>query len=302
MPIVGPAEVHPEEHLRPVRGLGAAGAGADRQDRGLLVVLAREQELGPLAIEVPPEGLALTIALGDELGVSRFLDQLAEGLEVRRAGEEPGPQLDLGAEGVGFAKDLLRRPLVVPEGGRAGQALELGESLLSGWEVKDAPRSTGSARPGRGRRQRPSVSDLEILEQDRTELDQSEGRLAPGDDGVHAGTVAVVGADAAVAVAIEGRCIAAGAAVAFAGDEIHKGAFLGLLHAFLFPHTATGTRAWAGATFWVDAGGAGVSGSICGLFPYAKREKCLAEHESCVPEPGSRRCGRHARAHVTAGP
>ena len=43
MPL-GPAQVHPEEHLGPVGGLGAARAGADREDRAARVVLAREQE------------------------------------------------------------------------------------------------------------------------------------------------------------------------------------------------------------------------------------------------------------------
>src|SRR5262249_42971718 len=64
-------------------------------------------------------------------------------------------------------------------------------------------------------------------------LDESEGRLAPGDDGVHAGTVAVVGADPAVAVAVEGGGVAAAPAIAFAGDEIDEGRFLSLLHASL---------------------------------------------------------------------
>jgi len=274
MAIVGPAEVHPEEHLRPVRGLGPAGAGADRQDRGLLVVLAREQELGALALEVPQEGRALAVAFRGELGIGRFLDELAEGLEVGRAAEEPGPQLDLGAEGVGFAKDLLRRPLVVPESGRAGQVFELGESLLSGWEVKDAPRSTGSARPGRGRQQRPSVPDLEILEQDRTELDQSEGRLAPGDDGVHAGAVGVVGTDATVAITVERRRVAARSAVTLAGDEIDERCFLGLLQ--LIPHIAGGRN---GARHAVRLGDpsdpepAGIAGSIARRSPISKREK-----------------------------
>ena len=77
------------------------------------------------------------------------------------------------------------------------------------------------------------VPALEILEQDRAELDESEGRLAPGDDGVHAGTVAVVGADAAVAVTVEGCGVTAGPAVAFTGDEINEGRFLGLLHVTL---------------------------------------------------------------------
>ena len=52
---LGPAEVHPQEHLRPVRGLGAAGAGADRQDRVLGVVVAGEQQERPLALELGAE-------------------------------------------------------------------------------------------------------------------------------------------------------------------------------------------------------------------------------------------------------
>jgi hypothetical protein len=79
------------------------------------------------------------------------------------------------------------------------------------------------------------VPDLEILEQDRPELDESKGRLAPGDDGVHAGTVAIVGADAAVAVAVECCGVAARAAIALAGDQIDERRFLGLLHVSLSP-------------------------------------------------------------------
>src|SRR5690606_37565066 len=68
---------------------------------------------------------------------------------------------------------------------------------------------------------------------DRTELDQPKGGLAPGDDGVHARTVTVVGTDAAVAVAIEGGSVAAGAAIPFAGDQIDELGFLSLLHSSL---------------------------------------------------------------------
>ncbi len=79
------------------------------------------------------------------------------------------------------------------------------------------------------------VAHPEVLKQDGSELDQPKGRLAPGDDGVHAGTVAVVGADTAVAVTVEGRSVTACSAVAFAGDEIDEGRFFGLLqHAPLF--------------------------------------------------------------------
>src|SRR5579859_7208057 len=89
-----------------------------------------------------------------------------------------------------------------------------------------------------------SVPGPEVLEQDRTELDQPDRRFAPSDDGVHAGTVAVVGTDAAVAVAVEGGGVAAGPAVAFTGDQINEGRFLSLLHESL--STLPGLDAGAG--------------------------------------------------------
>jgi hypothetical protein len=105
------------------------------------------------------------------------------------------------------------------------------------------------------------VPDPQILEQDWPQLDESQGRLASGDDGVHAGTVAVMGADAAVAVAIEGSGVAAGSAVTLAGDEIDERCFLGLLHGLpLFVRgqgerglgalTVPGARAAQNGGFW----------------------------------------------------
>jgi len=266
---LGPAEVHPEQHLGPVGGLGATGAGADRQDGRPLIVLAVEEQLRPLAREVAFEDRALLVELGAQLGVIGLLEELGGRLEVGRSGQQAGPQLDLGAKAVGLSEDLLGGALVVPEAGLAGQRLQLGEASLSCRKVKDAPRSTGSAPPGRGRLRRPSVSGLEILEQDRTELDESEGRLAPGDDGVHAGTVAVVGADAAVAIAVEGGGVAAGAAIFFTGDEIDEGRFLSLLHESLTSRLI-GLVGGRGTTVWRGERSLEIFGSIGGRARRAK--------------------------------
>ncbi len=73
------------------------------------------------------------------------------------------------------------------------------------------------------------VAGLEILEQDRAQLDEPQRRLASGDDGVHAGAVAVVRADATVAIAVQGGGVAAVPAVPFAGDQIDEGGIFGLL-------------------------------------------------------------------------
>jgi hypothetical protein len=121
--VVGPAEVHPQQHLGPVSCLRSAGAGADREERAPLVVLAREQERRPLAAEVGLEGGCLLIQLNGELGVARLLDELENGEEVVSAGFEAPPQLDLGSEPAGLAEDLLGGPLVVPEAGLRCQRL-----------------------------------------------------------------------------------------------------------------------------------------------------------------------------------
>ena len=156
---LGPAQVHPQQHLGPVGRLGAAGAGADRQDRGALVVLAGEQQRGALAGEVGlerrgvraparPRARRRRVSASSSTAVARSLG----------AREQALPRLDLVAQAVGLAQDLLGGALVVPEAGFVGQRVELGDARLLRLEVKDAPRSTGSARPGRGWRTRPPSS------------------------------------------------------------------------------------------------------------------------------------------------
>ena len=155
---LGPAEVHPEEHRRPVGRLGAPGTGADAQDRRSLVVLTGEQELGALAKEIAFEVLDRAVDLVLQLGIARLLGELQRRLEVVRSGKEARPELDLGPEAVGLAQDALRATGVVPEA-RLGSALvECGQPFLFAGKVKDAPRSTGSAPPGPGRVRRPPKS------------------------------------------------------------------------------------------------------------------------------------------------
>ncbi len=43
---LGPARVHPQQHLGPVLGVGAAGAGVQLDDRVVLVVRSAEETLG----------------------------------------------------------------------------------------------------------------------------------------------------------------------------------------------------------------------------------------------------------------
>ncbi len=60
---------------------------------------------------------SVPLELGLEVGIRGLGQQLDGGLEVRGAREQAMPCLDLGAEAVGLAKDLLGGPLVIPEPG-----------------------------------------------------------------------------------------------------------------------------------------------------------------------------------------
>ena len=118
-------------------------------------MVAGEEDRGPLAGKVRLQGGRFAVQLRGELGITGLLDELEGGEEVVGAGFEAAPQLDLGTELGCLAEDLLRAALVVPEAGFCGQRLELSGARLFGPEVKDAPRSTGSARSGHGWRTRP---------------------------------------------------------------------------------------------------------------------------------------------------
>jgi hypothetical protein len=124
----------------------------------VVVVLAGEQQRGAFASELLLERRGTTVELGFELAVRRLIEELDGGLEIVGAGEQASPGLDLGAQPIGFAEDFLGRLLVVPEPGLLGQCVELGDALRLRVEVKGAPRSTGSVRPGRGWRTRPPSS------------------------------------------------------------------------------------------------------------------------------------------------
>src|SRR5450759_2057096 len=152
----GPAQEHPEEHLRPVGGLGPAGTRADRHERAALVVLPGEEEGGAFALEGDAQRVGIAFDLGEHLGVVGLGGHVRELLESRRPRLQVTPQGQLALEPVGLAQDPLGTPLVVPEPGDADQRIELRDARFLRGEVKDAPRSRGSARQEREGRTGPS--------------------------------------------------------------------------------------------------------------------------------------------------
>jgi hypothetical protein len=153
-----PAEIHPEEHLGPIGGLGATRAGADREERRTLVVLSGEQERGALAREVGVERGEVALELGLELRVGGFVQEFDRREQVVGAGQELLPGGDLAAQAVSLAQDLLGGPPVVPEAVLLGLRLYRRDARFFRRKVKGAPRSTGSVQPGRGWRTLPPSS------------------------------------------------------------------------------------------------------------------------------------------------
>ena len=151
---LGPAQVHAQEHLGPVGGLGAAGAGADGQDRVALVVRTREQERRALPLVIDAQG-SPPRRRPPRPARRRSGPARRSRRGRRRAAAERAPEGQLLAQAVGLAHHPLGVLRVVPEVGRAGSRLERRQAIGLGPEVKAAPRSLGSARRARGRQRRP---------------------------------------------------------------------------------------------------------------------------------------------------
>jgi hypothetical protein len=125
-----PAQVHAQEHLGPVGGLGAARAGADRNDRAALVVRAREEQPGTRLLVFLGQRGVLGLQAGDELGVVGSAGQLGQLAQVVGARDELVPEGDLLAQALGGPQDVLRPALGGPEVGRARLLVELAQPLL----------------------------------------------------------------------------------------------------------------------------------------------------------------------------
>ena len=124
---LGPAQVHPHEHLGEVGGVHPAGLGADRHQRLALVVLARQQRAHLERLDVVAQLDALGVGVGDGRGVALVLGELVEHGEVL----EPAPQVlhppQLALRVREAARDLLRGFGVVPEIGLACLVREVGD-------------------------------------------------------------------------------------------------------------------------------------------------------------------------------
>lgn len=132
-----PAQVHAHEHLGEVGGVVAARAGADRDDRGPLVVLAVEQRLHlELVDEVGESGQFGTRLLCGVL-VAHLVRETDEHLEVVETLRDPGDPGELGLAVAECAGHLLRVLGVVPEVGGTGLLAETRDVLAETGDIDD---------------------------------------------------------------------------------------------------------------------------------------------------------------------
>jgi hypothetical protein len=145
-PAVAPPEVHPQEHLRPVLAVGAAGAGVDREDGVGPVVVAPQHllELGRL------RGRLQGVEGGAEVGrhVLPRCQPVGEDLRVVLLGAEALQQLEVALEALPPLHDLLGGRLVGPEPGVGHpllETVELGAELVLVKDSRGCPRPSLAA-------------------------------------------------------------------------------------------------------------------------------------------------------------
>ena len=126
---LGPAHLHPQDHLRPILGVGAAGAGVDRDERVAGVVAPREQAL--LLERGETRSTPASCSLSSPASDSSSAGELGQLRELGDVGLERGERLELARRAGVLGADLRRALGVVPEAGLAHLRLERAAWLRS---------------------------------------------------------------------------------------------------------------------------------------------------------------------------
>ncbi len=135
---VGPAHVHPLEHLSPVLGLGAPGAGVDLDVAVVAVGLARQQRFqlgagGPLL-----QARQLLAHLFKGRLVALGVGKLGELQGVGELGLQLVDRLHLGGQAVALAHQGLGVVRTIPQGGILRARVQLIELPKGRFPVKVA--------------------------------------------------------------------------------------------------------------------------------------------------------------------
>ena len=137
------AQIHPEQHLRPVLGVQPSGPGVHRQDSvGRIVVLVQQdQEL--VALQRPAQLLRAPLELPLELGVVALPQHLLQDLQVIQLGRDLLPLRETPVDRRELLQDVLV-PLAGPEVRGRGRPLQLIRPFSQRRQVKGCPAAPAS--------------------------------------------------------------------------------------------------------------------------------------------------------------
>src|SRR6185437_3741946 len=143
-----PAQIHAQEHLRPVLRLGAAGTGLDIEKRAMRVHLAAKH---PFELEAAHLALEPLRILSDVPGGGFIALPFGQLEKLRRIGDAAGGAIDLGdigAEARTLLPQLLRALRLPPHGRILELPPYLLETLFLAVVLKETPVARRYARLG----------------------------------------------------------------------------------------------------------------------------------------------------------
>ena len=136
--LLGPARVHPQQHVGPVLALGAAGAGMDFEVGIVGVGLARKQRLELAARHFNAQLLQRLLGFRNRVLILLGLAQVDHGELVVEFLLDAADRGELVLERGALLHHALRARLIVPEGGIFGLLVQLVEPPPRLVDVKDA--------------------------------------------------------------------------------------------------------------------------------------------------------------------
>ena len=138
--LLGPADVHPHQHLGPVGGVHPTGSGTDVDQRFPLVVLTGEQGADLHRSDVLLKLLELGVGLDQGFGTACSILFGGELVEHRQIVEPTAQLLDatqLALRVRQLTGDLLRARLVVPQVRVGGVLLELFDTTAKRLDIEN---------------------------------------------------------------------------------------------------------------------------------------------------------------------
>ena len=135
-------DVHPQQHLGPIVGVGAAVAGVDRQDRRVGVVRAAEQRFELQVVEHRLGPVELRRSSATKLGSS---SPISTSVSISPSRDRLVERLEHGVQAFQLRDRGLGRLLVVPEIGGGHPLFDRCGLRLFGRVVKESPAIAGLA-------------------------------------------------------------------------------------------------------------------------------------------------------------